>query len=377
MSKLAFKRLGSDARLPFAGNGDTPSERKRKSPWRVRLVLACKVGVAAGLLTWLIGSGKLHLEHLLEVPRTFDLVVLLGLVLASMVLPVWRWWWLLRIQQFQVPFRRVLALSWVSSFSANILPGVASGDMVKGYLILRGRTQGRARAFSTVLADRALGVYSQVLMGSVASLWFIFSAAASVPVWAMAATSIVLLLGMTVAGCLLLFRRSRALLLRVFRPSWGQALDRSFESYRQNTQGILGCFALSLLSSGVTFITFGIAAGLLGQPVSWEACFLAGPLVVLANCLPLTPGGIGVGETVSYSLYRMFGMTAGGEMAALVRVCGVLYSLPGAFGLVVSSTTPDCNLPSRVSPKPKIRCQLGAAVAPKDTRCEIEEKKKC
>jgi uncharacterized membrane protein YbhN (UPF0104 family) len=283
-----------------------------------------------------------------------------------MVLPVWRWQWLLRIQQFQVPFRNALALTWFSGFTANLLPGIASGDMVKGYLILRGRTQGRARAFSTVLADRALGFYSQVFIGSTAAVWFLCSGAASAAIWAMAAASMGLLLSSTIAGCLLLFPGSRTYLLRVFPRSWGQAWNESFEYYRQDMEGMLGCFVLSLLSNACAFSAFGVAAALLGQPAPWQVCFLTAPLIILANCLPLTPGGLGIAETVSSSLYGILGVSAGGEMMALVRVCGVLWSLPGAFAPLLIGATPSRDLRAQQFPdgSPEIASALSAVETP-------------
>jgi uncharacterized membrane protein YbhN (UPF0104 family) len=62
--------------------------------------------------------------------------------------------------------------------------------------------------------------------------------------------------------------------------------------------------------------------------VSWSASLLIGPLVVLANCLPFTPGGIGVAEATSSQLFRGVGSTSGAEMMLAIRLMMALLSLP-------------------------------------------------
>src|SRR5262249_40079338 len=121
---------------------------------------------------------------------------------------------------------------------------------------------------------------------------------------------------------------------------WGQAWDESFEYYRQDKRGVLGCFALSVLTGALTFCAFEVAARLLGESVPLGDTFLVGPLILLANCLPLTPGGLGVAETASHGLYAALGTMAGGEMMALVRVTSVLVSVPGAFFLASCAIGP-------------------------------------
>src|SRR5438552_6509137 len=107
--------------------------------WRARLIVLAKLGAATGLLVWLIGCGRLQVAHLMSVPLSRQLVLFAGLALASLALPCWRWWWLLRIQGLHEPFWKVVALTWAGYFAALLMPGAAGGDLAKGYLILRQR----------------------------------------------------------------------------------------------------------------------------------------------------------------------------------------------------------------------------------------------
>ena len=92
---------------------------------------------------------------------------------------------------------------------------------------------------------------------------------------------------------------------------------------------MFGCFGLSLLSSVMTITSLAVAGRLLGEMVAWDAAFLAGPLIVVANCLPITPSGIGLAEAASSELFAGLGASGGAEMMVLVRICGALYHCPG------------------------------------------------
>jgi putative exporter of polyketide antibiotics len=75
--------------------------------------------------------------------------------------------------------------------------------------------------------------------------------------------------------------------------------------------------------------SFAVAGRMLGEIVTWDATFLAGPLVFLVNSLPITPGGIGLAEATSSELFSRLGSAGGAEIMILFRICSALLSLPG------------------------------------------------
>ena len=84
------------------------------SPLRRRLILAAKIALAVGLLAWLLVSGRLQLGRLAAVSLDRRFAVLLALVAGSMIVPAFRWWWLLRIQGLRQPLRKVFRYSAAS-----------------------------------------------------------------------------------------------------------------------------------------------------------------------------------------------------------------------------------------------------------------------
>jgi uncharacterized membrane protein YbhN (UPF0104 family) len=304
------------------------------------LFLAAKLALAAGLLTWLLSTGQLDLGMLLTIPASVDLALFLGAVLISLMLPAVRWWCLLHSQQVHVPFIHALGLTWTGHLAGMFLPGGASGDVVKGCLIVRGRRQGRTRALSTILADRAIGLYCFLLLGSLAGLWLAIDGEASGPGRAMAGVAALFLAGLTSAAIALLLAPSRRFLFRVLPERVRLTLHEVCEVYARSKATLLGCFCLSLLNSAACLTALALAAGIFNGVVPWAASFLAGPLVILTNCLPITPGGLGVGETVSHSLYQLLSIPYGAEAMALFRLGTLVVALPGLFIVALAPAAP-------------------------------------
>lgn len=317
--------------------------------WQRRLVLAGKIGLAAGLVYWLVRSGRLRLDQLANVTFGWDFVALAGCVAGSMLVPAVRWWWLLRIQGLRESLGKIVSLTWAGYFAALLLPGAASGDVAKSYMILRRRDDGRARAFSTVLADRFLGLQSLFFLGAASGI-ALFLQNGGQAAWNMTAITILALGAMTFVLAALLFAPTRRPLLRLVPLKWRTAWEHSFEDYLRGWPALVGCFGLSIVSSALTIAALVYAGRVIGQAVGWKEAFLAGPLVIVANCLPLTPGGVGVAESASSELFGRLGSAAGAEMMLLTRLVTALLSLPGVAGVLVQNN-PQPGRPSPGEPE--------------------------
>lgn len=303
--------------------------RRLRHKWRSRFLLVGKLVVAAILFYWLISSDRLQFGRLWAVSSGFGAFLLAFLVLASMALPVVRWWWLLRIQRIDEPFLNVAAVTWGGYFTSLLLPGAASGDLARGYLILRPRSGARARAVSTVLLDRFLGLQSMFFIGSLSAIGMLFISGHGKFFLSLFALTVGPFLAMTGGLAALLIQPLRKVLFRIMPSTWRTAWHQSFELYREGIFGVLGCFGLAILSSLLTVLSLGFAGSLLNEQTSWLATVLLTPLIVTANSLPITPGGLGFAEFVSSGLFSGFGVSCGAEMMLLVRILGAALSLPG------------------------------------------------
>ena len=241
------------------------------------------------------------------------------------------------MQKLKEPLWDVTALTWLGYFTALVLPGAASADLARSYLMVRRQPAARARAFSTILVDRFVGLYSLVVVGGFAAMAVLRTGQTNPVVRSMTGAVLLLFVGMTVMAAAPLSRTCRRYLLRVLPAKWREAWDESFDLYRADKTGLLVCCMLAVASSSLTFASFSIAASLLGEALTWQSSFLAGPLIVLANCLPVTPGGIGLGETAASELFAGLGSLHGAEAMVLLRLSGMLLSLPGALTILSKS----------------------------------------
>ena len=315
-----------DQQQPLPADGKVPGRRR----WW--LVLLVKIAVAGAIIAWLC-TDRLDLRRLAQVPLTLDLVLLAALLFGAMLLPAVRWWWLLRIQRIDVSLWRATTLTWVGYATAVILPGAASGDLAKSYLILRQQPEARARSLSTVLVDRMIGVYSLVLLGCLSGGWYVISHRAPPSVWIVFYAMFALLGGSTLALVWILLAPPRRLLSVVVPLAWADAWRESYRLYHRSKRAMIGCLVLSLASSTLVAASLAAADRVLGGAVSWTASLLVGPLVVLANCLPFTPGGIGVAEAAASELFDQVGSSGGAEMMLAIRLVMATLSLP-ALGLL-------------------------------------------
>jgi uncharacterized membrane protein YbhN (UPF0104 family) len=304
---------------------------QRQRGW---LVWAAKLAVAAGLLLWLILSGRLDLGRIVQVPLGGVLALLFGLLAVSLVLPVFRWWWLLRIQGLHESLGKLFALTWFGYFASLFLPGAAGADLTRGYLICRRHRGLRTRAVSTVLADRVIGLCGLLFLGLVAVGCMLVQAGPSEAIVAVGAALLLFFGGMTLGSALFLFVPTRALLLRFLPARWRLAFTDSFEYYRLGKRGLAGCFCLSVVSNLFTLLAFATAASLLGLAVPLGVSFATGPIVALTNSLPVSPGGIGLGEAVLDVLMSGLGAAGGAEIMLLIRVSLAVLSLPGVLVLL-------------------------------------------
>jgi glycosyltransferase 2 family protein len=334
-----------------------PAARPRHSPWPL---LTLKLLLAAGIVGWLC-TGRLDLRLLVRMPFSAHLVTLVLLVFASLLVPVLRWWILLRVQKIHVSLWRATTLTWLGYLTGLVLPGAVGGDLAKSYLITRDQPGAAARALSTVLVDRLLGFYSLIILGALSAAWLVPGQGADRAFGMMIASLVVVTLGSVLGMIALTLRPAQQLLARFAPAAWIEAWNDSCRLYAQGKLAVAGGLALSLGSSALTALSLAAADRALGGSVAWMASLALGPLVVLANAIPLTPGGIGFAEAASSQLFGTVGNANGAEMMLAIRVVMVLLSLPAVLVLFARRPVRISSSPRPGTPEPARRAEQPGA----------------
>ena len=309
----------------------------RGTAWRLIWTIA-RLGIGAALVYWLVRTGAIDWSALTLLLERWPLVVIgAALVLTAFTLMAARLVLLCRPTTIRVSLADAVRLTMVGTFFSLVLPGAAGGDVVRIWYATHGHAGRRAEVVAIFLFDRAIGMFTLVMMPL-----FVLPFAAgirSVPaVQALAWTAGLMLAGMIGGLAVVMSERLRrsALVTWCFThlplgSSIAQMVD-AVRVYRSAPGTVLQAIAISCVAQAVMIgATILLAGVLLGDAFNWSVLVLI-PLGLLANAVPATPGGLGVGEAAFDSLFRLGGLSQGATVLIGLRL---LLLVPAAIGLAI------------------------------------------
>ena len=146
-----------------------------------------------------------------------------------------KWQILLRAQGVRVPFGAVLRFLFTGFFFNNFLPANVGGDVMRGYGLAR-YTDRTADAAVSVIVDRIVGLIAYMSTAAVAAIVAV-NLAGQHALQQVEWVAIVALAALAGLFAMLLSRRLRALITRLFRWRWpcrpGAALGARFRGVRR------------------------------------------------------------------------------------------------------------------------------------------------
>jgi hypothetical protein len=289
--------------------------------------------VAVSLFIWLIGSGRIDFHIFFSSVHPLTHLLALLFLLLGLLLQCCRWWVLLGGQGIRVPLSRACRLTWISQFFFLVLPGVLGAELIRGYYIVRETRVKKMAGASTVLLDRALGMYAQLLLGTLSFLYGLLRTRQAFADRMVLAGILVVALFVSLHFVFPVLRSrglarvaERLLPHRLFSLLQGAAAE-----FRNDPRSIRSGILLSIASAVLTIFAFYLGAAAVLPGIAWEHVFLACPLVFVATALPLAPGGLGVGEAAAALLFSGFSLDAGASLMLLFRFWNMLLRLPGGM----------------------------------------------
>jgi len=309
----------------------------------MRWVIYClKVTFAGGLVYWLIDSNLLDLSPLLNAQVSWYFFLGPLAVVLSLLIGAVRWSILLHVHHQSISFRYVASWVWIGEFFASFTPGGGGGELARVYYIFRNTEGGRLAAISTVILDRAIGLYSLLFMGagSYCVLYF-WGEKQSIYLELIGLTVISLFLGITVMFLTFFIPAFRDLSLRILPSRFMHPVAYMYDAYLNRKMAFLHALIISFVSQVFLLSSFFLAGMHLGTPLDFLSVLLVVPLVFLANTLPLSPGGVGVGETAASLLFLHFGIPNGASVMLIYRLWLMLVQLPGGLIFLIQKNDPD------------------------------------
>ena len=267
------------------------------------------------------------------------------LLFVTIPLSAYRWHLLLWCQGFRLPFRKTFEVVLVGLFFSTFLPGSHGGDIVRAGYIYHGARQQTGTLLMSILIDRVTGLAGLIVLGFAAQ--FAMPAVIDLRVTAF----MVALAAIAVLGSFFLptLGRLTATVFRHFGSRLGdQILELSTQIgsaitvYLKRGKILAAAVLISIVQFGFSLAAFVfIARAFDFVTVSPVTIVYAGVVSMIANSLPLTPGGIGVGEAAFANAVILVDPSATGPYATIflaMRALTLLLSLLGGPVFLVYRT---------------------------------------
>lgn len=288
------------------------SNKSQVKQWLFPLL---KLALAAGLIYWLVATGRFDLNELKKISS--PLVWAVGILQFFIVLLInsRRWQVLLQFENIPSNFSQIVRLSLIGIFFNYFMPGGVGGDVVKAGYLMRSNATKKWFIGWSILVDRVFGMLALLLYSGVTGL--IFANQLPEPLATSVYTlSLLIVLGFVSMIAILLFSPKAKIdqLLRS-HPLAEKVLHPLFFFFQKPKKVVLP-FALSMLGQGLVMSMGVFLAVFLGQDFPMWVLLLVFPFGFLATILPISPAGVGVGQMAFYYLFEK--VIGSGEFGVLM-----------------------------------------------------------
>jgi uncharacterized protein (TIRG00374 family) len=288
------------------------------------LIMLLKMLLVGSILVYLVQSGRLNFEKLMLFKDAPEILAMMIGVLVLVVVPMatFRWWLLLRAIGVQVKPKQIFILTWIGNFFNTTLPGAVTGDVVKGYYVIKAQQEeGRTRAFMTLLIDRFVGLFGLIVMAFLALVLNLELILSQERLHSLAWMITVLFGGTVVFYTIALFsfKEGRDPFIRLFQRLPAKKISlkvySAFKSYQHQKTTLLLTLLLAIVIHTLIALLFFQVAQLMGiEEMDLATQFFLMPIGLITVAIPLAPGGIGIGHAAFESLYQLAGFSGGADI---------------------------------------------------------------
>jgi len=302
--------------------------------WKLAVAVV-RVALGVGLLFWVLSRSALQAMAPV-VSNAWILFVLLALAIFGVTVEAERLRILFRSAGLGLPRPLAYRVVPVGTFFNFCVPGGTGGDVVKLYYLARANPGVGVEVATVVVVDRVIALTAVLLLVlglAVPSVGLVRSSSIlqAVVLTAMAmlgAIAIVLLLAWSRA-----FRATRvygALMRRAPFHRYVERIADAVHAFRDRKRALLAALFVSFFGHMGVAATYVAVASVILPSVQWPVVSFLSMLGMVANAVPITPGGLGVGEAAFEQLFRVSGATGGAALLVLWRLSMIPIAIVGA-----------------------------------------------
>jgi uncharacterized protein (TIRG00374 family) len=290
-----------------------------------------KYVLGISLIVWMVGTGKVDLSVLGDLSASL-LLEALALTLLLAILGAVRVRYVLARQGIVTSLWQCFIYNCAGSLYSSFLPGGISGDAVRAYLFMKAVPDHRAAIVGAMVLDRLLGLVSMVFLGFTAACYLALTMAFIRPyLLGFAAIFVALIGGLALLHFIGGSHKHHDDVAGGLAGLWLK-LRRVIASLRIHdyplgvlTFVVVQSIVIHLLVVALIYLcSLHSRAGL-----DFLGVFIATPIGLLVNAIPVSPGGLGIGENAFEILYRTLGGANGGTSFLLARLFLYSPAVPG------------------------------------------------
>ena len=312
------------------------------------LIFFSKLAIACILIAWPIKQGKLDFNLLKEFlhHRSLDWLLALSILIAASFVSSYRWKYILDLKaRSKVSYWQTVKINWIGLFFNPLLPGSASGDMVK---ILYARDMDKnltpGYLFSSVLIDRIFGLISLIIIMGLASClsWnklMAISQEMEQLVW--------FNMGLFFCACgLICFLLSPKKIQNPIKkvlaiiPWVGIPISKLLDHFwfiGKKKSSIPFCILLSIPCQSLSiFVFWFLSHPYLASQISPLDLAVIYPLGFIIISIPITPMGLGLGHIVFDKLFDFYNISGGANYFNAYILTHIIKYMLGIFPYLLS-----------------------------------------
>ena len=266
-----------------------------------------KLLFSVAIIYILIQYNIININDIALLTKNYTLVLYTLIIFFTIIILASLKWWLLLISaNYNIPFLMTYLLYSTGLFFNNFMPGGTGGDIIKGvYLYKFVAESQRTGALFTIIIDRIIGLHALTIIAlssyfllikkisfelNFALIFVIFIAIFSMPIFFYVIMSIEKFL--------------KYIIIKNFKIDFIIKLEDifsrlviAFDNYKDKKLYLSSCWIISVINHLLTLSCFYIVTIILEINMLdiFEVIYV-GSFSLMANFIPLTPGGIGIGE---------------------------------------------------------------------------------
>ena len=247
-------------------------------------------------------------------------ITLIFLTIFTIILGGYRWYLILNSFDVKMTFKKTLKIHYIASFFNNVLFGTVGGDIFKVHYIIKHSKNNKLRNNLTILIDRIFGLIGLFILGLFSLLIILIENNQ---------TRLIYYIFLSIIFLALIF----FIILKIIHKKNYFLKGKNFiiKVYKNLFKAIILSIIIFFI---VHYSTFIISKFIFNFEISLIQIFFSSFMSTIVSALPLTPGGIGLGEITFVFTNKYFFEILLNNLANVViylRIIDFLVSLPSLY----------------------------------------------